>query len=51
MSIMCHPWISNLTVGFKEWNERIILVNYGHNQMARFREKQGQLKPVKSSQA
>ena len=34
--------IWNLTIGFKEWNERIILVNYGHNQTARFRERRGQ---------
>ena len=39
---MRHPWIWNLTVGFKECNERLILVNYGHNQMVEFRERHGQ---------
>ena len=29
-------------MGFKECNERIILINYGHNQMARFRKMHGQ---------
>ena len=29
-------------MGFKECNERIILINYGHNQMARFKERHGQ---------
>ena len=42
MSITCHPYIWILTVGFEECNERIILVNYGHNQMVGFREKCGQ---------
>ena len=42
MSITCYPYIWILTVGFKECNEWIILVNYGHNQMVRFREKCGQ---------
>ena len=27
---------------FKEWNKMIILVNYGHNQTVRLREKHGQ---------
>ena len=42
MSITRHPYIRILTMGFKECNERIILINYGHNQMARFRERHGQ---------
>ena len=42
MSITRHPYIWILTVGFEECNERIILVNYGHNQMVRFREWRGQ---------
>ena len=42
MSITCHPYIWIITVGFEECNEWIILVNYGHNQMVRFREKCGQ---------
>ena len=37
-----HPYIWILTVGFKECNKRIILVNYGHNQMIGFREIGGQ---------
>ena len=41
MSIMHQLWIWNLTVGFKECNERLILVNHGHNLMAWFREKHG----------
>ena len=41
-SIMRHPWIWNLTVGFKEWNEMLILENYGHNQTVGFRERRGQ---------
>ena len=41
-SITRHPWIWNLTVGFKEWNEMLILENYGHNQMIGFRERRGQ---------
>ena len=41
MSIMSHPYIWILTVGFKEGNEWIILANYGHNEMARFWERCG----------
>ena len=41
-SIMCHPWIWNLTIGFKEWNETSILENYVHNQTIGFRERRGQ---------
>ena len=43
MSITRHPWILNLTVGFKECNERLILVNYGYNQIVGFREMRGQI--------
>ena len=42
MSITCHPYIWILTVGCKECNERIILGNYGQNQMGRFGERGGQ---------
>ena len=42
MSIRSLPWVWNLTVGFKECNESLILVNYGHNPMVGFRERQGQ---------
>ena len=42
MSITHHPYIWILTVGFEECNERIILVNYGYNQMVGFRERCGQ---------
>ena len=42
MSITHHTQIWNLTVGFEEYNERLILVNYGHNQTAGFRERRGQ---------
>ena len=42
MSITWHPYIWILTVGFKECNERIILVNYCHNQKAGFKESRGQ---------
>ena len=42
MSIMHHPYIWILTIGFKECNEKIILVNYVHNQMAWFRKRCGQ---------
>ena len=42
MSITRHPHIWILTIGFKECNERIVQVNYDHNQMARFRERCGQ---------
>ena len=34
--------IHRLTVGFKECNESLILVNYGHNQAVEFRERRGQ---------
>ena len=42
MSITRHPWIWNLVVGFKECNERLIPVNYGHNEMVGFWERRGQ---------
>ena len=42
MSIMHHPYIWILTIGFKECNEKIILVNYVHNQMTWFRKRCGQ---------
>ena len=42
MSITSLPWVWNLIVGFKECNESLILVNYGHNPMVGFRERQGQ---------
>ena len=42
MSITPHPYIWILTIGFEECNEKIILVNYGHNQMVGFREWRGQ---------
>ena len=32
-----------LTVGFEEYNERLILVNYGHNQTVGFRERHSQI--------
>ena len=32
----------NLTIGFEECNEKLILVNYGHNQTVGFRERRGQ---------
>ena len=38
MCIMRHPWVWNQTVEFKECNGRLILVNFGHNQMVGFRE-------------
>ena len=41
MSIKHHPYIWILTVGFEDFNERIILVNHGHNQMDWFRERHG----------
>ena len=31
MFIMHHTYIWNLTVGFEECNEKLIMVNYGHN--------------------
>ena len=31
MFIMRHTYIWNLTVGFEECNEKLIMVNYGHN--------------------
>ena len=42
MSTTRHPRVWNLIVGFKEFNERLILVNYGHNPMVGFRERHGQ---------
>ena len=42
MSITHHTYISNLTIGLEECNERLILVNYGHNQTVGFRERRGQ---------
>ena len=42
MSITHHPLIWNLTYGIKECNERLILVNYGHNQTVGYRERRGQ---------
>ena len=42
MSITRHPYIRILTIGFEECNERIILVNYGHNRMVGFRKRHGQ---------
>ena len=42
MSIMRHPYIWILTIGFKECNEKIILVNYVHNQTVGFRERRAQ---------
>ena len=41
-SIIRQPEIWNLTVGFKECNERLILVNYGYNQMVGFTKRRGQ---------
>ena len=37
-----HASIWNLTVGFEECNERLILENYGYNQTVGFRERHGQ---------
>ena len=42
MSISCHTLIWNITVGFKECHERLILVNDGNNQMVGFSERHGQ---------
>ena len=42
MSITRHPYVWILTIGFEECNKKIILVNYGHNQMVGFRERRGQ---------
>ena len=42
MSITRHPLIWNLTFGFEDCNERLILVNYGHNKTVVFRERRGQ---------
>ena len=42
MSIVHHTWIWNLTAGLEECNERLILVNYGHDQMVGFRKRGGQ---------
>ena len=39
---MHHTYIWNLTVRFEEFNEWLILENYGHNQTVRFRERRGQ---------
>ena len=39
MSITRYTWIGNLTIGFEENNEWLILVNYGHNQMDGFRKR------------
>ena len=41
-SIICHPYIWNVTIGFKECNQRLIPVNYYHNQTVGFRERRGQ---------
>ena len=43
MSIMRHPYIWILTVGFEECDERIIQVNYGFNQMVGFGERCDQI--------
>ena len=42
MSITRHPYIWNLSFEFEKCYERLILVNYGHNQTVGFREKWGQ---------
>ena len=42
MSITRHPCIQILTIGFEEYKEMIIQVNYGHNQMVGFRERRSQ---------
>ena len=42
MSITRHPLIRNLTFGYEDCNERLILVNYGHNQTVGLRERRGQ---------
>ena len=42
ISLTHHHWIWNLTIGFKECNERSIPVIYGHNQVVEFRERRGQ---------
>ena len=42
MCITRHPWIWNLTVGFKECNKRLILEIYRQNQIVGFRERRGQ---------
>ena len=42
-SIARHPLIWNLTFGFEVRIERLILVNYGHNQTAGFWERRGQI--------
>ena len=42
MSITHHTSIWNLTVGFGECNERLILVNYSYNQTVGFKERRGQ---------
>ena len=43
MSIMRHPYIWILTVGFEECDERILQVNYGFNQMVGFGERCDQI--------
>ena len=42
MFITRHPYIQILIDRFEECNKRIILVNYGHNQMVGFSERHGQ---------
>ena len=42
MSITRHSQSWNLTIGFEQCNEKLILVNYGHNQTIGFREMCGQ---------
>ena len=37
-----HPLIWNLTFGIEDCNERLILVNYGHNQTIGYRERRSQ---------
>ena len=40
--VTCHTYIWNLTIGFEECNEKLNLVNYGHNQRVIFRERHDQ---------
>ena len=42
MSISRHSYIWNLIIGLKECNERLILVNYGHNRMVGFSKMRAQ---------
>ena len=42
ISITRRTQIKNLTDGFEEYNESLILVNYGYNQTVGFREMCGQ---------